>query len=235
MSSKENYTREEFEAALAAERAKVEAEREKLNGRISESDERTKQMQEEVKALTKFRQDAEKAEAKRVKEIEDAKAAAENEKLTAKELIEKQQREMQEQFAQLQQQTVAERELMARELAFTRLQAYTQRRLNEESDNIAPEFLDYIDGESEEAVEASIERAKVKTASLLEGLSAAQRSQRAQMPGVSPGGAGTPLSPLDMPEGVDLNQVDITGMSNADYAKFRQQHGIGQQGQSMFS
>jgi hypothetical protein len=234
MANKEQYTREEFEAALEAERAKVEAERAKLTGKLTENDERTKQMQEELKALTKFRTDAEKAEAKRQEEIEKARQAAENEKLTAQELIAKQQQEWQTQLAQVQQQQATERELMARELKFMQLKSYTQTRINEESENIAPEFLDYIDGDTEEAIEASIEKAKAKTASLLEGLSARDRAARAGMLGVSPGGAGTPISPLDAPGQVNLNDVDWGKMSNAEYAKMRSQLGIGGQGQGLF-
>lgn len=52
--------------------------------------------------------------------------------------------------------------------------AYIQRRAAEVQDEVAPELLDYIGGNSIEEVERSITAAREKTASILEGVRLAQ-------------------------------------------------------------
>ncbi len=53
---------------------------------------------------------------------------------------------------------------------------YARRRKAEERDEIAPELIDYVRGDSIEAIEQSITRAKAKTASILEGVRQATES-----------------------------------------------------------
>lgn len=51
-----------------------------------------------------------------------------------------------------------------------KLQAYISRRIAEEADQIAPELVGYISGDTREEVEQAISTAKAKTSSILDGI-----------------------------------------------------------------
>jgi hypothetical protein len=206
------YTQEE----LDAERERVRSqERDKLHGRISQTDDRYKALSDEVANLRKIAKTAEKAEADRQAAVAAERKKAEEAELSAKELIERVRQEQAQQVA-----------LVQKELEYTRLQAYIQKRVNEESDNIAPELLDFIDGNTPEAVEASIERVKAKTAQIVENMRQAGIRHRAQMPGVAPASGANGVTPMDAPGDRQLTDKDIAAMDMKQFGALREKLGM---------
>jgi vacuolar-type H+-ATPase subunit I/STV1 len=217
------YTEEDYKAAIEAAR---QQEKDKLYGRISKDDERSKALDAELKELRAFQRKQEKAEETRLAQIEAERKKAEEAELSAKDLIEKVRQESAAQLAQAQQDQQQQLTLMARELEYSKLQAYIQRRVNEEADNLAPELLDFIDGETVEQVEASIEMVKAKTAQLVESFKSARAGQRASMPGVAPSSGTNGVTPLDQPGDRQYSDEDIKNMTNAEYRAFRKVVGM---------
>jgi hypothetical protein len=231
MSTKTGSTEGQTFTLEDLERARAE-ERDKLYPQLSKTDERTKAMAEELKSLRDFQKKAEKEAAAREAQVADAAKAREEAELSAKELIEKRTAEMAAQVEAVRQQQETERALFAKEREFAKTQLYVRDRMAQESDNIAPELYDYIGGETVEEIEASIERAKAKTESIVQGMAAAQQAARASQPGVRTGPPA--ITPMDQPASQELTGDDISKMSWAEYAKFRTQAGMGGSGQGLF-
>lgn len=225
------YSEEEYKAALSKVR---QQEREKLYPQISKSDERTKAMADELKELKAFQRRAEKAEKDRQAAIDAERKKAEEAEMSAKQLVEKRQAEYESRLAEFQAQQEAKVAVMEKELAFSRLQGYIQRRVSEEAENIAPELTDFISGDTEEEVEASIERVKAKTSQLLENMKSAGARQRASMPGVAPAAGTNGVTPLDEPGERQLSAEDISGMGMGEFAKLRERLGMNGTGQGLF-
>jgi len=197
-------------------------EKDKLYPTISKTDERAKQMEEELKELTKFRKTAEKQEADRLKAIEDAQRAKEEAEMSAKELLAKRDADFNARLAQIQAENEQRIALMEQEVKYNQLQAYIQRRATEESNTIVPELMDLINGSTPEEVEASIELLKAKSASIAEAARNAGIRQRTTMPGVAPSsGPNGGVTPLDMPGDRQFTAEDIRGMSMQEFAQLR--------------
>lgn len=225
------YSEEEYKAALSKVR---QQEREKLYPQISKSDEKTQAMQAELKELRAFQRKQEKAETDRQKAVEAERKKREEAELSARELVEKRQAEYEARLAQFQAEQDQKVALMEKELQFSRLQSYIQQRVAEESDFIAPELADYVTGNTQEEVEASIDRVKQKTAMLVENMKSAGVRQRSQMTGVAPSAGTNGVTPLDEPGDRQLSPEDISGMGMGEFAKLRERLGMGGSGQGLF-
>lgn len=228
------FSQEELNAAIEKAR---QQEKDKLYPTIEKSDERSKAMADELKELRAFQRKQEKAEQDRQAAIEAERKKAEEAELSAKELIQRREAEFEARMAQFEAENQQRVALMEKEIEFSRLQAYTQRRVSEESDEIAPELLSagYITGNTEEEVEASIARAKATTAQLVESMKSAGVRQRAAMPGVAPAAGTNGVGPMDQQGERQLTDKDIQGMGMAEYAQLRQRLGLGgAQNQGLF-
>ena len=218
------FTQEELNAAIEAARKQ---EKDKLYPTISKNDERTQAMEAELKELRRFQKAQEKAEADRLAAIEKARKDAEEAEMSAKDLIQRQREEMAAQLQAMQAEQASQLALMAKEVEFQKNSAYVQRRINEEADSIAPELLQFISGETVEEIEASIERVKQTTASIVENMRNAGVRQRAAMPGVAPSAGTNGVTPLDQQGERQLTDEDIKKMGMAEYAQLRQRIGMG--------
>lgn len=216
-------------------------ERDKLHGRLSKVDE----MQSQLAELQKAEADRQKEIAKQAKAAEAARKAAEEAELDAKALIERRSAEMQAENQKLQEQwanqvSTLQQQMLEREAVFTKerelaaLQAYTQQAVAAKRDEIAPELVRYIDGNTPEEIDASIAQAIEATNSILSGIQRAQQQARAGMPGVSTGGFA-PTGPLEgAATGQGFTDAQIQAMSPKEYAQNRAaihaQQGIGNGG-----
>ena len=184
-------------------------------------------MKEELSVLKKEREEqaakeAERREARKAREAEAAKLKEKEleQELGFKELLEKKEAELQ---AQLEAER-AEREkafaLLEREREFQELSAYRQQRLEAERENIIPELIDLIKGNSKDEIEQSISELTNKSAKIFESVAQASQQTRKEMVGTR---VTVPASgPLDNDsENNPYSSTDINNMSMADYAKNR--------------
>lgn len=208
-----SYTAEDLSKARAQEKEKLYPQLEKLK--------------EEVTLLRQREQEREAAEAtrkeerkKREAELAQKKKAEEEQELSAKELLARKEAELQEQIESER----AERErafaLLEQERKFQTLQNYRSQRMEEERDNIIPELITLVQGNSEDEIEQSISELKNKSAAIFESVAQANQQARKEMAGSR---ITSPASgPLDNDsEQRTYSPDDISDMSLADYAKNR--------------
>jgi len=184
-------------------------------------------MKEELAVLKKERdeqlaKDTERRASRAARDAEAAKKKNQDDEreLSFKELLAKKEAELQSQIDVER----AEREkaltLLDRERQFQDLQAFRQSRLEAERDNIIPELIDLIRGDSKDDVERSITELKEKSARIFDSVAQAATQSRKEMVGTR---VTVPANgPLDNDsENNSLSSDDLRNMSMADYAKNR--------------
>lgn len=235
------FTAEDLERARQEEKTKVYS-------RLEQESQARKQLEEQVSGLLQTQQQREAAaQAERERQEAEARAQAEAE-MSAKDLLAQREQEWREQqarmqtdwesrFEQMAQERATEAALLEREREHAALAAYTANKVADAKDHIAPQFLDFIGGNTREEIDRAIEVAKTKTAEIINEFQNAQVTQRAQQRGVAPTGYA-PVGPLEVEGGQrQYTAEDIRSMNAQQYAEFRQKVGIGQgsgQGRGLF-
>lgn len=202
-----SYTEEDLAKVRAQEKDKLYPQIDKLK---SELEELKRQREEEARAK--------QAE----KEAEDAarREAAEAD-MDVRDLLRKKESEWTEQLERERQERERAFALLEREKSFAELQNFRQQRLEEERDNIIPELLDLVSGESQEEVNTSIEGLKERSARILESAQQAMQSARKEMTGSRV--TAPPTGPLDInSEQRNFTADEIAAMPMNEYAKYRQ-------------
>ena len=181
-------------------------------------------MKEELSTLKKAREDDESRRAQFEAQKEADRAAQENakaeEELSAKDLLKKKEQEFQSMLEAERLERERAFALLDQERKFQELNNYRQQRVEQERENIVPELIDLIDGNTADEVEQSIAMLKEKSARILSSAQQAMQSARQQM-------AGTRITnPAAGPLDNDSDQKSYTpdsirDMSLADYAKQR--------------
>jgi DNA repair exonuclease SbcCD ATPase subunit len=218
------FTEADLERARQQEKDKLYERLERTTAQMNEFKSTVDSLMADKKArddeLTKQQQAAE-AEAKRLRD----------EKLSVQELLERQQTDFQTQQEKLQADWDRKLATMEMENKYQALKAYIQRRINEEinATTIIPDLAEYITGDNEEQVEASIKKAQEKTAAIVNAAMGSNPAPSFPM-GTSPTGA--PFSPLDnlSPANRQLTREQIANMSMRDYAEYRRQAGMDRAG-----
>jgi hypothetical protein len=204
---------EAIQKARAQEKAKLYPQVEKL--------------QEELALLRKEREErqaleAERAAKRQAREAEreaERKAKAEEE-MSFKKLL----KTKEEEWASKLEAERLEREkafaLLEREREFQELSAYRQQRLEQERENIIPELIDLISGNSRDEIEQSIAGLKERSAKIFDSVAQVAQQSRKEMAGTR---ITSPASgPLDNDSDSRMySPNDISQMSMADYAKNR--------------
>ena len=153
----------------------------------------------------------EKAEKNKAKMIED---------LDAKDLIKLTTDELREQLERERSERERAFALLEQERTYAELQNYKQNLIEQERENIIPELVDLVAGNTPDEVSASLESLKARSAKILESAQAAMQNARKEMRGTS---ATLPAAgPLET--NMDSRQFtaqDIAAMSMNDYAKVR--------------
>lgn len=223
------FTAEQLEAAR-------QQEKDKLYDRIKKAEEQNTAFQAELKRLSDA-ENAREEEARKQREAADAEARkAEEAKLSAEQLIAQKTAEWEADKEKFRQDMEAKQAYMEKERQLYALQSYAQRRVAEAlaSNLLAEDFVDYITGNTEEEIEASLNKAIEKTANIV-------ASMTGQMPvnpgqgrpaGVSPTGFG-PSGPLDNLTGQrTYTKEQIDAMSMDEFREFRKQTGLDKAGQN---
>jgi len=204
------FTADDVAKARAQEKSKLYPQMEKM---AKELDALKKAQEEEAARKAAHEQS--------VRELEEkAKKSKEEEELSAKELLAKKEQEFQSQL---------ENERLEREKAFALLHKeqelnyltnYRATRVEQERDNIVPELIDLVNGNTQDEIESSITLLREKSQSILQSAQAAMQSAKQQMVGAR---VTAPASgPLDNnSENNSYTPDSIRDMSLADYAKQR--------------
>jgi DNA repair exonuclease SbcCD ATPase subunit len=190
-------------------------EKDKLYSRIESMDEELKKMRAEREEREKALKEQQK------KEADEAKKKAEEE-MTAKQLLEQKEQEWEARFQQLQQDRERDQAILAQERQFAAVMDYRANRMAEEADNILPELIDLVGGNTQEEIEASIARLRERTEKIVGNVQAAQQQARREMPGTKV--TAPPTGPVENQPGYEtLSADDIRNMDMATYAKRREQ------------
>lgn len=209
----QTFTAEDLERVRQQEKSKLYPQLEEQNKKIAEL--LAKDAEREAEAAKR----REAREAKRLEDERAAKEAAEAE-LSAKELLALKEQEFQSQLAAER----AEREkafaLLAREREFIQLQEIRQQKVEAARDNILPELVDLISGNSPEEIDQSISDLTLRSNRIFEAATSATQQSRAALPGTR---VTAPASgPLDTNSDPQTYTPDsLRDMSMADYAKNR--------------
>jgi DNA repair exonuclease SbcCD ATPase subunit len=194
--------------------AKVRSqEKEKLYPQIENLKEELLSIKKEKEEEASRRSAEAEAEALRLKEAKeselDAKSYAELKTKELQEQLERERNERERAFA-----------LLEREKTFADLQAYRQELLEQERENIIPELVDLIAGNTREEVQQSVDGLKARSAKILESAQSALQNARKEMKGTSI--TTPPAGPLETNmEQRTLTAEEIQSMSMNDYAKYR--------------
>jgi cation transport regulator ChaC len=109
---------------------------------------------------------------------------------------------------------------LERERQFADLQSYKQQIVEQERENIIPQLVGYIQGNSREEIQASVDALKEQSASIMQDALTASQNARKEMAGTR---ATLPASgPMDT--NMDSRQFsaqDIAAMSVNEYGKYR--------------
>lgn len=199
-------------------------EKEKLYNRLTEHAAEAAAAKAELETLRAERQAQLDATERQRQEAESAQQRQAEQELSAKELLDIRTRELTEQLAQINRERAEERALFDREREFNELREYAQSQIRAHGDDIAPELLDLINGNSFEEIDESIALMKAKSASIVSSMFAAQESAMAAQPrGVAPTGRPDYGLMENSPGTRSYSPQDIKNMSIAEYARVRSQ------------
>jgi hypothetical protein len=181
-------------------------------------------MREELSSLRKEKEEeaARRAQLEAAKQAEELsiQKAKEEEELSFKDLLKKKEQEFQSQLEAERLERERAFALLDQERKFQEITNYRSSRVEQERDNIVPELIDLVDGNSADEIEQSIAMLKEKSARILSSAQQAMQSARQQMAGtrITNPAAG----PLDNDSEQKTYSPDsIREMSLADYAKQR--------------
>jgi Septin family protein len=197
-------------------------EKDKLYPRLEEAEKRAAAIQTQLEELLEERRKAKEAEEAERKRREAEEKKRREEEMSVRDLLLEKEKEWEQRFRQIEEERARERALLEKEREMAQLQSYIQMRINQERDNIAPELIDLVSGNTPEEVEASIEMLKAKTEAILAGVAQAQAANAASSRGVTTAGYAATDGPLDNNLGTKTYSADeLKNMPISEWAKIR--------------
>ena len=190
-------------------------ERDKLYPRIEELSTELKSMREEREAEQRAREEEE------ARQAEEARKAEESD-MDVRELIRKKESEWTQQMQEIRQESERAQALLDQERRHNALQEYKRQKLEVHEDDIMPHLRGYVDGSTEEEVDASIQKQIETTQAIMADVAQAQQQAQQQVPGtrVTAPGDGGPIEQTTASTR-NFSAEDIANMSPAEYAKYR--------------
>lgn len=214
-------------------------EHDKVYGELTKAQEELQKFQKAEADRAKEAAEDEKraqAEAKKTAEADlDAKQLLQNRETEWNQRFEQTNKTWEERFNTLNTEREQERAVAEKERKFHEFVAFRNDRLNAVRDTIAPELIDLVSGNTPEELEASITTLQGKSEQIAQTVQQYQQQARASQRGVSSASFPAVGPDTDNPTGKQYTAEDIAGMNFEEYAKFRQQMGIGSsQGRGLF-
>lgn len=206
------YTDEDLARVRSQEKDKLYPQIDKLKEELDaikrEREEERLRLENEAKAAEQANLEAERKKAE--------------EELSVRDLLSKKEQEWQEQLERERQERERAFALLEREKTFAEVQNYRQTRIEQVRDNIIPELVDLIQGNTPEEIDASIAGLQDRSSRILESAQQAMQAARRDMTGTRV--TTPPAGPLDINTGNrQFTAEDISTMSMNEYAKYRQQ------------
>jgi hypothetical protein len=206
-------------------------EKDKMYKRLEEADTRVKSMEEQMSVISAEREAAKKeAEARAAKES-DILRQREIDELSAKELLLKREEEfnvkLQEidgeykrRFEEIEGQRQAQEAIIEKERRLQEINSYRNRRLQETQEEIIPELIDLVSGNTEDEIETSISVLRDRSNAIMESIQQATAQQQGRLRGAPV--TAPPVGPMEtQTEYQTLNADDIRNMTMDQYAKMR--------------
>jgi hypothetical protein len=206
-------------------------EKDKMYKRLEEADTRVRSMEEQMNQITAEREAAKKeSEARAAKESEILRQR-EIDELSAKELLLKREEEFNQKlqeidgdykrrFEEIEAQRLAQEAIIEKERRLQELSSYRNRRLQESQEEIIPELIDLVSGNSEDEIETSISVLRDRSSAILESIQQATAQQQGRLRGAPV--TAPPIGPMEtQTEYQQLNADDIRNMTMDQYAKMR--------------
>ena len=144
--------------------------------------------------------------------------------MSTRELLDLKEKEWQSQLEEIRNENARNLALVERERQYAAITEYRNRRVQEEQDNIIPELVDLISGNTPEEIENSITGLRDRSSKILDSAQSALSSARREMVGTKP------TLPPTMENNSDQQQFtaeQIAAMSVTEYAKVRDRLGMG--------
>jgi len=206
VNSSKFYTEDDLAKVRSQEKDKlypqIESLKEELNSLKKEKEEEASRKAAEAAA------EAERIRAEALAEL-DSKSYADARLTELQEQLERERQERERAFA-----------LWEQEKQFASLQSYKQGLIEQERDNIIPELVDLISGNTPEELSASVESLKARSEKILESAQTAMQTARKEMIGVR--ATLPPAGPLETNlEQRTLTAQEIAAMPMNEYAKYR--------------
>lgn len=190
-------------------------EKDKLYRRLDDQGSRLKQIEEEREAE---RQRLAEEERQR----QEAEEARLREEMSAKELLEQERSERLAMKAEFEEQLAARDAALEQERAFLALQQYIAQKRAEVADDVVPELIDLVAGNSVEEVDAAASTMVARSASILQNVMGAASQQHLGMQGA--GITNPPVGPVDNQSGhKTFTAEDIKAMSMEEFSQVRDQ------------
>ena len=177
-------------------------------------------LKEELNILKKEREERQaEAEKLRAEQEADTRKKAEAE-MDVRQLLETKEQEWAKSLEQERNERERAFKLLEREREYTELNEYRTSRLRQEENEIIPELLDLITGNSKDEIEESITGLKDRSSRILDSAQQAMQSARKEMTGSRV--TAPPTGPLDTNSDQQQFTADqIAAMSVTEYAKYR--------------
>jgi len=211
--SSSKFTAEDISKARAQEKAKLYPQIDKMAEELA-----VLRKRDEERAAVEAEREAQRRERAAQRDAE--KKAKEEDEMSFKDLL----KTKEEEWAAKLEAEKSEREkafaLLQREHEYNELKDYRNSRLEQERDNIVPELIDLVSGNTKDEIENSIADLKARTNKLLDSVAQVAQQSRKEMVGTR---ITIPASgPLDNDsDSRTYSPNDISNMSMADYAKNR--------------
>lgn len=204
------YTEDDLAKVRSQEKDKLYPVIEQLKEEVS-----SLRKEKEEKAARKAKEAEEKAAAKAQKEKEDQES-----ELEVRELLKVKEQEWKEQLESERQERQFALAALERERVYADLQGYRMQRIDQERENIIPELVDLINGNTREEIDESIAGLRDRSARILEAVAQQTQSARKEMTGTR--ATLPPAGPLETnTEQRQLTSQDVASMSMSEYAKYR--------------
>lgn len=201
-------------------------EKEKLYPRIDK-------LSEQLDIFTKEREEQQRLQAEAAQRADEDRRRSEEEELGLKDLLFKKedewkstfntaQEEWAQKFAALEEEKNAHAALLEIERRYQEVTSYKNRRIQEEGDNLMPELLDFVTGDTEEAIEASISAVAARTSAIVENIQQATATSRQVLRPVPATGSAPTSGPQEnTSEQRTYTMADLKNMDMSTYAAER--------------